>query len=55
MIEVPPVEVGGFHVTVTWVSPKVPSGVNYCAEEVNKAEDDVWLVYPWENVGVYDR
>ena len=23
-------------------------GVNYCAEEVNKAEDDVWIVFPWE-------
>ena len=22
--------------------------------EVNKAEEDVWLVYPWENVGSYD-
>jgi len=26
-------------------------GVNYYAHEVNKAEEDVWLVYPWENVG----
>ena len=25
--------------------------VNYCADTVNKAEEDVWLVYPWENVG----
>ena len=23
-------------------------GVNYYVEEVNKAEDDVWIVYPWE-------
>jgi len=23
-------------------------GVNYFVEEVNKAEDDVWIVYPWE-------
>lgn len=23
-------------------------GVQYYAHEVNKAEDDVWLVYPWE-------
>ena len=28
-------------------------GVQYCAHEVNKAEEDVWLVYPWENVGEY--
>ncbi len=27
--------------------------VNYACHEVNKADDDVWLVYPWENVGVY--
>ena len=25
--------------------------VNYHSYEVNKAEDPVWLVYPWENVG----
>ena len=25
--------------------------VQYCYHEVNKAEEDVWLVYPWENVG----
>ena len=29
--------------------------VNYYCHEVNKAKKDVWLVYPWENVGVYDR
>ena len=23
-------------------------GVNYWCHEVNKAEEDVWLVYPWE-------
>jgi uncharacterized protein len=22
--------------------------VNYCAKTINKAEDDVWIVYPWE-------
>ena len=27
--------------------------VNYTCHEVNKAEKDVWLVYPWENVGEY--
>ena len=27
--------------------------VNYCCDTVNKAEEDVWLVYPWENVGDY--
>lgn len=25
--------------------------VNYSVHEVNKAEDDIWLVYPWEIVG----
>ena len=25
-------------------------GVRYYAHEVNKAEEDIWLVYPWENV-----
>jgi len=29
------------------------SNVSYTCHEVNKAEEDVWLVYPWENVGVY--
>ena len=28
-------------------------GVSYYTHEVNKAEEDVWLVYPWENVGHY--
>ena len=28
-------------------------GVRYSAHEVNKAEEDVWLVYPWENVSTY--
>ncbi len=28
--------------------------VNFYAHEINKAEDDVWLVYPWENVGKYE-
>tara|TARA_B110000495_G_scaffold77896_1_gene66894 strand:- start:3401 stop:3922 length:522 start_codon:yes stop_codon:yes gene_type:complete len=27
--------------------------VKYWVHEVNKAEEDVWLVYPWENVGSY--
>lgn len=27
--------------------------VNYYAHELNKAEEDVWLVYPWETVGEY--
>jgi len=27
--------------------------VSYHVHEVNKTEEDVWLVYPWENVGVY--
>ena len=27
--------------------------VTYYCHEVNKADEDVWLVYPWENVGEY--
>ena len=27
--------------------------VSYTCHEINKAEEDVWLVYPWENVGEY--
>jgi len=29
------------------------SNVSYTCHEVNKAEEDVWLVYPWENVADY--
>ena len=29
------------------------SQVSYTCHEVNKAEEDVWLVYPWENVSEY--
>ena len=29
------------------------SDVRYTCHEINKAEEDVWLVYPWENVGEY--
>ena len=29
------------------------SKISYTCHEVNKAEEDVWLVYPWENVGEY--
>jgi len=25
----------------------------YTCHEVNKSEEDVWLVYPWESVGIY--
>jgi|SRR6056300_470965 len=28
--------------------------VRYSSHEVNKADEDVWLVYPWENVSSYD-
>ena len=26
---------------------------SYTCHEINKLEEDVWLVYPWENVGQY--
>ena len=28
-------------------------GVRYTCHEINKSEDDLWLVYPWENVAEY--
>ena len=28
--------------------------VSYHVHEVNKVEEDIWLVYPWENVGDYN-
>ncbi len=27
--------------------------ITYSCHEINKAEEDVWLVYPWENVADY--
>ena len=27
--------------------------VDYTCHEINKAEENVWLVYPWENVSEY--
>ena len=30
------------------LSSKFSRKVNYCAETINKAEEDVWIVYPWE-------
>jgi uncharacterized protein len=29
------------------------SQVRYTCHEINKAEEDVWLVYPWENIAQY--
>lgn len=29
------------------------TGIQYWAHEVNKEDEDVWLVYPWENVNEY--
>ena len=40
--------------TLTENTPSVFGQVSYCVHEVNKTEEDVWLVYPWENVGDYD-
>ena len=28
---------------------------NFFTHEVNKVEEDIWLVYPWEDVGLYGR
>ncbi len=35
------------------LASKFEHKINYTCDEVNKAEEDVWLVYPWENVGEY--
>ena len=35
------------------LSSEFDGEVDYSVHEVNKAEEDVWLVYPWENVGEY--
>jgi len=33
------------------LASKFNNKVDYTVHEINKAEEDVWLVYPWENVG----
>jgi uncharacterized protein len=35
------------------LASKFNGTVDYSCHEINKAEEDVWLVYPWENVGEY--
>ena len=35
------------------LSSEFDGEVKYTCHEVDKAEEDVWLVYPWENVGEY--
>ena len=42
-----------FAVLTDNLSSEFDQCVNYCCDNVNKAEEDVWLVYPWENVGNY--
>ena len=42
-----------FAVLTDNLSSEFDLDVNYCCDTVNKAEKDVWLVYPWENVGEY--
>jgi len=36
-------------VLVDNLSSKFSRRVDYCAETINKAEEDVWIVYPWES------
>ena len=46
--------VWGKNVKFATITENLSSGfdnVSYYHHEVNKAEEDVWLVYPWENVG----
>jgi len=42
-----------FAVLTDNLSSEFDQCVNYCCDTVNKAEEDVWLVYPWENVSEY--
>ncbi len=42
-----------FAVLTDNVSSEIIRPVDYSCHEVNKAENDVWLIYPWENVGAY--
>ena len=37
-----------FAVLVDNLSSNFSRTVDYCAKEINKAEKDVWIVYPWE-------
>jgi hypoxanthine phosphoribosyltransferase len=37
-----------FAVLIDNLSSNFSRKVNYAAEEINKAEEDVWIVYPWE-------
>jgi hypoxanthine phosphoribosyltransferase len=37
-----------FAVCVDNLSSKFSRCVNYCANTINKAEQDVWIVFPWE-------
>ena len=37
-----------FAVLIDNLSSNFSSKVNYSAKEINKAEEDVWIVYPWE-------
>ena len=37
-----------FAVLIDNVSSKFSRKVDYCGREINKAERDVWIVYPWE-------
>jgi hypoxanthine phosphoribosyltransferase len=40
-----------FAVLTDNLSSEFKGTIDYSVHEVNKAEEDVWLVYPWENVG----
>ena len=35
------------------LASELNSNVSYTCHEINKADEDVWLVYPWENIGEY--
>lgn len=39
-----------FAVGIDNLSSNFNRKVDYCAEEINKAEDDTWCVFPWETL-----
>ena len=43
-----------FAVLTDNLASKAVQPVSYSCHEINKEESDVWLIYPWEDVGAYN-
>ena len=43
-----------FAVLTDNLASKAVQPVSYSCHEINKDENDVWLIYPWEDVGAYN-